>query len=177
MSTDLYANITSDNIMHVWNSYKALNNLQKIDARAEKDILVLLKMNNLNPFKKEAFIVPFRGSYTVVIAYQTLMRRAYEAGYDSKQFDFKINKTKAFQYNSKNQLIEIDDLECVASLTTTDNRTYSFSILFSEYRKPTPIWQEKPMFMLKKCAIACLFRTLPNTDLGALPYTREELID
>ena len=33
------------------------------------------------------------------------------------------------------------------------------------------------MFMLRKCAVSCLCRTLPGAGLESMPYIREELGD
>ncbi|AHH11886.1 ERF superfamily protein, partial (plasmid) [Borrelia coriaceae ATCC 43381] len=64
-----------------------------------------------------------------------------------------------------------------AYFKSDDGSRYSFSILLSEYYKNTPIWRDKQIFMLRKCAVSCLCRTLPGAGLESMPYIREELGD
>uniref|UniRef100_UPI000464E501 recombinase RecT n=1 Tax=Borrelia persica TaxID=44448 RepID=UPI000464E501 len=167
--------ITSEDILKLWNSYKCMYGLDKIDLQSERDILTLLKINNLNPFKKEAYIIPFNGRPTVVVAYQTLLKRVYEYGYDSRDFSFKEEKLKTYRVDAKGNIIEKEDLQCTAYMSTSEGKCYSFSVLLGECSRNTAVWREKPVFMLRKCAISGLCRTLPGTDLSAMPYTREEL--
>ncbi|AYE37060.1 hypothetical protein DB313_06035 (plasmid) [Borrelia turcica IST7] len=56
---EYYNQINSEDILAVWNSYKALNNLGNMDSETERNIITLLKVNSLNPFKREAYIIPF----------------------------------------------------------------------------------------------------------------------
>ncbi|AWG43340.1 hypothetical protein CR532_04905 (plasmid) [Candidatus Borreliella tachyglossi] len=170
-----YENIDLDNTLRVWEAYKSQKNLTGIDARSERDIITLLMVNKLNPFTNDVHIIPFKGSYTIVISYLALMRKAYEAGYDSKDLKFKEEQIMTLGFDASGNAIEKSDWECTASLTTSAGKTYSYSVLLSEFRKNTPIWREKPIFMIRKCAVSRLFRTLPNSCMQNLPYIAEEL--
>lgn len=174
-SQNLYEYVNSTDIQEIWETYKSINKISFNNPKEEINIITLLRVNNLNPFHKDCFIIPFNNSYTVVIAYQTLLRRAYEAGYDSKQLIFKEEKVTYPKHDYNNKIINIEDIQCTVTLTTSDNRSYTFTVLFAEYVKNNKIWKEKPIFMLRKCAVACLCRTLPNANLQSLPYIREEL--
>ncbi|AHH07643.1 ERF superfamily protein (plasmid) [Borrelia crocidurae DOU] len=169
--------MNSSNIAEVWETYKSMHNLKKIDAYSEREILTLLQVNKLNPFKKEAYIIPFNGRYTVVVAYQTLLIRAYEAGYNKYDLDFEEKLVKSLKIDSKGNKMIQEDWQCTAFFKSDDGIRYSFSVLLSEYFKNTPVWREKPVFMLRKCAVSCLCRTLPGSGLESMPYIREELED
>ncbi|WP_445436341.1 recombinase RecT [Candidatus Borreliella tachyglossi] len=170
-----YENINLGNTLEVWEAYKSQKNLTGIDARSESDIITLLMINKLNPFTNDVHIIPFKGTYTVVISYLALMRKAYEAGYDSKDLKFKEEQIMTLGFDASGNAIEKSDWQCTASLTTSAGKTYSYSVLLSEFSKNTPIWREKPIFMIRKCAISRLFRTLPNSCMQNLPYIAEEL--
>ena len=102
--------MNSNNIYEVWEAYKSMHGLKKMNVQIEREILTLLQVNNLNPFKKEAYIIPFNGRYTVVIAYQTLLIRAYEAGYSKYIREFKEEMVKAIRIDSKDNKIMQEDL-------------------------------------------------------------------
>ncbi|UPA16781.1 recombinase RecT (plasmid) [Borrelia coriaceae] len=169
--------MNSNNIYEVWKAYKSMYGLKGMDFASEREILTLLQINNLNPFKKEAYIIPFNGRYTVVVAYQTLLIRAYEAGYNRYTLEFKEEPVKTRKFDFKGNIVEREDLQCTAYFKSDDGSRYSFSILLSEYYKNTPIWRDKQIFMLRKCAVSCLCRTLPGAGLESMPYIREELGD
>lgn len=50
--------MNSNNISEVWKAYKSMHRFKRIDAISERKILTLLQINNLNPFKKEAYVIP-----------------------------------------------------------------------------------------------------------------------
>ncbi|WAZ71185.1 recombinase RecT (plasmid) [Borrelia miyamotoi] len=177
ISNPITDKMNSSNIYEVWEAYKSMHGLKRMDAQSEREILTLLKVNNLNPFKKEAYIIPFNGRYTVVVAYQTLLIRAYEAGYSKYSLEFKEEMVKTIKIDSKGNKIIQDDWQCTAYFKSENGNSYSFSVLFNEYFKNSPIWREKPTFMLRKCAVSCLCRTLPGAGLESMPYIREELGD
>ncbi|WAZ72540.1 recombinase RecT (plasmid) [Borrelia miyamotoi] len=177
ISNSITDKMNSSNIYEIWEAYKSMHGLKRMDPQSEREILTLLKVNNLNPFKKEAYIIPFNGRYTVVVAYQTLLIRAYEAGYSKYNLEFKEEMVKTIKIDSKGNKIVQDDWQCTAYFKSDNGNSYSFSVLFNEYYKNTPIWREKPTFMLRKCAVSCLCRTLPGAGLESMPYIREELGD
>ncbi|UPA08254.1 recombinase RecT [Borrelia hermsii] len=169
--------MNSSNIYEVWEAYKSMHGLKRMDTQSEREILTLLQVNNLNPFKKEAYIIPFNGRYAVVVAYQTLLIRAYEAGYSKYSLEFKEEMVKTIKIDSKGNKMVQEDWQCTAYFKSEHGNIYSFSVLFNEYYKNSPIWREKPVFMLRKCAVSCLCRTLPGAGLESMPYIREELGD
>ncbi|AHH07570.1 ERF superfamily protein (plasmid) [Borrelia crocidurae DOU] len=114
--------MNSSNIAEVWETYKIMHNLKKIDAYSEREILTLLQVNKLNPFKKEAYIIPFNGRYTVVVAYQTLLIRAYEAGYNKYDLDFEEKLVKSLKIDSKGN----KKYYCYQNLLIASRNMYNF---------------------------------------------------
>ena len=181
--------LVSENVEQAWQSFKRLSGLENIPLDQERDILKVLIASNLNPVNKEVFVIPFDGwnsekrikekQYTLVLSYQTLLRKAYEQGFDTK--DFKAHFELVTLYDPNNNFRAYDDLACTVTATTSDGKSYSYTGYFSQYAKRDKngnlinLWKSMPNQMLKKCVEANLFRTLPFGDLQKLPYIREEV--
>ncbi|AYE37059.1 hypothetical protein DB313_06030 (plasmid) [Borrelia turcica IST7] len=67
------------------------------------------------------------------MAYQTLLKRVYESGYNIDSLYFKETRVKSFSLNEQGKPVEIDDIEYTAYIKTVEVKTYSFSIMLSEY--------------------------------------------
>lgn len=139
--------------------------------------LEVCKVNNLNPFKKEVYAVPFYDSkkkkYDLqpVTSYTVYLARANESGL----------------LDGWNVELEKDDNGNVTSGKITihrKDRSYPFvwvldfeEVVMRNYntKKPTWLWNTKPAFMLKKTLISQGMRMCLPECLASLPYDESEI--
>jgi phage recombination protein Bet len=153
-------------------------NQMTISSERKELLLKVCELNGLNPFKKEVYFTPFYNSKSqqmdveLVTAYQVYLQRAELSGH-----------LDGWEVSS-----ELDDKGIPIRATVTIYRndwTHPFvhSVLFSEFAKYgkdgklSSTWEKMSDFMLRKVAIAQGFRMAFPFELGAIPYTQEEMAD
>lgn len=128
----------------------------------------------LNPFKKEIHASKYGNQMSIIVGYETYLKRAERTGLLDSWF---VEVTGEINRQSLRQ----SSLEATITIKRKDRETpFKWSVLYSEYLQTTrdgqvtKFWAEKPVTMLKKVAISQGFRLCFPEDVGGLPYTAEE---
>ena len=145
-------------------------------SATEKEVgmfLQICKLNNLNPFLREAYIVKYGESpATIVTGYEVYLKRAERSG---KYGGFKVWVEGAVDNGTLKGCIEIYRKDF-------DKPLYH-EVPYKEYVQRTKagditrFWKEKPETMIKKVAISQGFRFAYPDELCGMPYTADEIID
>lgn len=126
----------------------------------------------LNPFKREIYASKYGNNFSVIVGYETYIKRAERSG----------------RLAGWNVITEgnMDDGSLKAVITIYRNDfTHPFihEVYYNEYvqrtkeGRPTKFWADKPYTMIKKVAMAQGFRLCFSDELGGMPYTADELPD
>lgn len=121
--------------------------------------------NNLDPRKKEIYFVKYGNSAgNCITGYQTYIQRAERSGL--------LNGWSAELMKSSSDAI-------VAARVTIHRKDweepFTWTVERAEFDSSQSIWKKSPGFMLKKVCIAQAFRLCFPNELGAMPYTSDEL--
>lgn len=135
---------------------------QNIKLSEQEKILFfnLAKLNGLNPFNREIYAIKYGNNFNVITAYNIYIKRAEQTGLLD---GWKCELTK-------------DGAKCTIHRKDFKH-PFEWDVLNCEFKKETATWKTAPSFMIKKVAIAQAFRLCFNTELGGLPYTKEEIED
>ena len=166
-------------------------NFPNIEEKTKVAFLEMAKAFNLNPFKREIYLVGYKGkqgdNYNIIVGYEVYISRAMASGMlDGWQVDSKVEKTFRLNANT-GQFEEIIDLVATCAIWRKDfSQPFKKSVNFSEYAQKTfdyktkthrinHMWAEKPKTMLEKVATAQAFRLAFPAELGGIGYQAEEL--
>ena len=129
----------------------------------------------LNPFKREIYANKYGDKFSVIVGYETYIKRAERSGLLA---GWSVVTTGAVNF------IKPKESTLVATITI-HRKDFQFPFVhevhFSEYygtRRDgtlTDFWKNKPVTMTKKVAMAQGFRLCFSDELGGMPYTAEEL--
>jgi phage recombination protein Bet len=126
----------------------------------------------LNPFKREIYASKYGNNFSVIVGYETYIKRAERSG-----------RLAGWNVTTDGKM---DDGSLRAIITIHRNDfTHPFvhEVFYSEYvqrtkeGRPTKFWADKPYTMIKKVAMAQGFRLCFSDELGGMPYTADELPD
>jgi phage recombination protein Bet len=124
----------------------------------------------LNPFKREIYASKYGNSFSVIVGYETYIKRAERSGLLS-----------GWNVVTSGSIAE-DNLKATITIHRKDfNHPFIHEVEYKEYvqrtkeGRPTKFWSEKPLTMIKKVATAQGFRLCFSDELGGMPYTAEEL--
>lgn len=131
----------------------------------------------LNPFKREIYANKYGDKFSVIVGYETYIKRAERSGLLA---GWSVQTTGSINYEKPKQ-------STLMATITIHRKDFQFpfvhEVYFSEYfgtRRDgtlTDFWKNKPVTMTKKVAIAQGFRLCFSDELGGMPYTSEELAD
>lgn len=135
------------------------------DQEANMFIAVCVR-NQLDPFRREAWPVPFKNddgtrSISVVTGYEAYLRKADKSG-----------KLEWWTCDVKGEGV---DIECVVVVKVVDRPEFTWTTLLREVRKGGFFWSTMPIHMLKKTAIATTFRLAMPNVMKMLPHLAEEV--
>ncbi|MEM3426713.1 RecT family recombinase [Hydrogenobacter thermophilus] len=116
----------------------------------------------LDPIRRECHLVPFKNSVQIVISYLEYIKRAERSG-RLAGWEVQVGK------DGLGEFAEV--------VIHRKDWTYPFRwrVYLQEAQKNTPSWQQQPLFMLRKVAIAQGFRLAFPEELSHMPYTEEEI--
>jgi phage recombination protein Bet len=157
-----------------------MNEIMKVDEKTIMDYLVgsetkltesqkklfisLAIKNNLDPFNREIYAIPYGDKMCVVTGYEVYLKRA-EA---SKQLD----GWKCWVEGDG------DNMKAIVEIKRKDwTKPFQHEVYRSEYDTKKSLWVGKPITMLKKVAIAQAFRLAFPNELGGMIYTADEMMD
>ena len=129
----------------------------------------------LNPFKREIYANKYGNNFSVIVGYETYIKRAERSGLLSG-WSVKTDGTVNFQKPKESTL------KAEITIHRRDfQHPFIHEVYFSEYFGTTKdgvlnkFWGSQPMTMIKKVAMAQGFRLCFSDELGGMPYTAEEM--
>jgi phage recombination protein Bet len=159
-NTNEVIQVTDDLIVEYMEAFGIAKNLTE---EQKKQFIQVAKSFQLNPFKREIHCIPYNGTLTLVVGYETYLKRAERSG---KLAGWKVWTEGKIEDRSLKAVCEIWRKDWATSLR--------HEVYYQEYARNTQIWREKPYTMLKKVVIAQAFRLAFPDELGGMPYTAEE---
>ena len=127
---------------------------------------------NLNPYKREIYCVPYtdkRGkrNLSIITGYEVYLKRAE-----------KLNLMSGWNATTEGSLSN-SSLKAVITIHRKDwKHPFIHEVYFKEYFQASkPLWNSKPVTMIKKVGIAQAFRLCFPEGMGGMPYTSDELPD
>jgi len=121
--------------------------------------LLTCKLHNLNPLKREAYLIKYGNDPAqTVVGYESYIKKAEATG----------------QLNGWECWIEGDQAKV---RIYRKDRQYPFiwEVDRKEFDKGRAMWKTMGNHMLKKVAISQSFRLFFASDIGGMPYTKEEM--
>jgi len=145
---------------------------------AEKNEIALFlniaKLNQLNPFKREIYIVKYGDNpATILTGYEVYLKRAERSGF--------YNGFKVWTEGKVPDLVaKIEVYRKDWSHPLTHEVEYCEYVQYKTNKKTgdkfvTKFWKDKPKTMLKKVVISQAFRLAFPDELGGMPYTSDEI--
>jgi phage recombination protein Bet len=138
----------------------------------EKEVAMFLniaKLNGLNPFKREVYIVKYgANAASILTGYEVYLKRAERSG-----------KYAGFKVWVEGNVPEMK--ACIEVYRKDWEKPLYHEVEYAEYvqhrtdGKPTRFWAEKPKTMLKKVCISQAFRFAFPDELCGMPYTTDEI--
>jgi phage recombination protein Bet len=129
----------------------------------------------LNPFKREIYANKYGDKFSVIVGFETYIKRAERSGLLSGW-----NVTTEGSIDRNNFMNS--DLRAIITIHRKDFEfPFVHDVYYIEYvgrRRDgsiTDFWKNKPFTMIKKVAMAQGFRLCFSDELGGMPYTSEEL--
>lgn len=123
----------------------------------------------LNPFKREVYCSKYGSQMSIIVGYETYIKRAERSG----QLD-------GWQVVTEGK-IEDNSLKAIITIHRKDRKIpFVHEVYYSEYVQKTKegqvtkFWQ-KTHTMIKKVAMAQGFRLCFSDELGGMPYSKEEM--
>jgi phage recombination protein Bet len=159
-NTNEVIQVTDDLIVEYMEAFGIAKELKE---EQKKQFIQVAKSFQLNPFKREIHCIPYGNTLTIVVGYETYLKRAERSG---KLAGWKVWTEGKLEDRTLKAICEIWRKDWATSLR--------HEVFYSEYARNTNIWREKPYTMLKKVAIAQAFRLAFPDELGGMPYTQEE---
>ena len=126
----------------------------------------------LNPFKREIYASKYGNNFSVIVGYETYIKRAERSG-----------RLAGWNVTTEGG-IDDGSLKAVITIHRNDfTHPFVHEVYYVEYvqrtkeGRPTKFWSDKPYTMIKKVAMAQGFRLCFSDELGGMPYTADELPD
>lgn len=159
-------------IERVKNYLRSMNLAQNLTQAEVTQFIEIAQGFGLNPFKREIYASKYGNNFSVIVGYETYIKRAERSG-----------RLAGWSVVTEGG---IDDGSLKAIITIHRNDfTHPFvhEVFYVEYvqrtkeGRPTKFWSDKPYTMIKKVAMAQGFRLCFSDELGGMPYTADELPD
>lgn len=139
-----------------------IGGFRDIDQKTKTEFLNIAKAMNLNPFKREIYLVPFGNKFNIVTGYQVYIQRGEETG---KLDGWKTEFRK-----------EDGDTVCKITIYRKDWKyPFEHETYLSEVKQSSPIWNKQEKFMHRKTTIGQGFRICFPTEMAGLPYEESEI--
>lgn len=157
-------------------SYLETMNMTANLTKAEiKQFVEIASSYGLNPFKREIYASKFGNSFSIIVGFETYLKRAERSG---KLSGWSVVTDGDINY----QDIAKSNVTATITIYRKDwSQPFVHSVHFGEYVQKrsdgtvNKFWKEKPMTMIKKVAMAQGFRLCFSDENGGLPYTSEEI--
>lgn len=130
----------------------------------------------LNPFKREIYCIPFMTSVKEDDKWVKKKKLSIITGYEV--YIKRAERLKVLDGWNVKTFGKIPDLKAVITIHRKDwSHPFEHEVWFREYNLENKIWQNKPVTMIKKVAVAQGFRMAFPDEFGGMPYTNDEMPD
>ena len=134
----------------------------KLTDKQKALFVALAVRNQLDPFKREIYAIPYGGEFNIVTGYEVYLKRAEKSG--------KLSGWKVWTEGQGK------DFKAIIEIHRKDwNQPLVHEVFFSEYDLGRSLWKSKPITMIKKVVMAQGFRLAFPEEVGGIPYTADEL--
>jgi len=154
---------------------KAANLVAHLTDAETDQFISVAQAYGLNPFKREIYASKYGNNFSIVVGYETYIKRAERSGrLDGWEVrtEGKVNHTKPAE----------SSLKAIITIYRDDfKHPFVHEVYFAEYVQfkrdgsVTKFWQGKPVTMIKKVVMSQGFRLCFSDELGGIPYTKEEI--
>ena len=154
---------------------QTMNLASNLSTAEVEQFIEIAQSFELNPFKREIYANKYGDKFSVIVGYETYIKRAERSGLLSG-WNVKTEGT------IDRQNLMNSDLRAIITIWRKDFQfEFIHEVYFIEYvgrrrdGSVTDFWKNKPITMIKKVATAQGFRLCFSDELGGMPYTSEEL--
>lgn len=154
---------------------KTLNLTTNLTPTEEQQFIEIALAYGLNPFKREIYASKYGGSFSIIVGFETYIKRAERSG---RLSGWNVRTEGEVDYANVGKT----SIRAIITIFRKDfAHPFVHEVHFEEYAQRTKdgylnkFWREKPITMLKKVAMAQGFRLCFSDELGGLPYTSEEI--
>ena len=165
-------NLDRDTLIKYLKSANIVGHLS--DTETER-FLEIAQAYGLNPFKREIYASKYGNNFSIVVGFETYIKRAERSGLLS---GWSVVTEGTLDFKN----VMSCDLKAIITIHRKDFKfPFIHEVFFNEYvqRKRdgsiTQFWKNKPVTMIKKVAMSQGFRLCFSDELGGLPYTKEEI--
>lgn len=141
----------------------------QLTDKEKSQFLEICASFNLNPFKREIYCSKYNGQMTIIVGYETYIKRAERS-----------NQLDGWQVVTEGN-VKDETLKAIITIHRKDRKIpFVHEVYYSEYVQKNgqgnvnKFWL-KAHTMIKKVAMAQGFRLCFNDELGGMPYTKDEL--
>lgn len=135
----------------------------KLSEKQQKLFLQLAIRNQLDPFKREIYAIPYGKDFSIVTGYQVYIQKAEATGLLNGWYCEAIKDEKGL-------------LGAKITIYRKDfEKPFEWEVSFKEFYKDQSNWKKMPEFMIKKVCIGQGFRLAFPNELAGLPYLQEEV--
>lgn len=144
------------------------------DTATEKEVMIFLqlcKSFQLNPFKREIYLVKYPGSpASIITGYEVYLKRAERSAHYA---GFDVWTEGSVQEGNLRACIEVRRKDWDKPLKHQVD--YDEYVQYTKEGKVTKFWKLKPKTMIKKVVISQAFRWAFPDELAGMPYTQDEI--
>jgi phage recombination protein Bet len=141
-----------------------------LNDHEKRQFIEVAKAYQLNPFKREIYCVAYgegdNRRLSIITGYEVYLKRAERT---QKLDGWSVETAGSIRTRSLRAIVTIHRKDW-------QNR-FVHEAWWIEYKQNNRMWNEKPVTMIKKVAIAQAFRFCFPDEFGGMPYTADELSD
>ena len=137
-----------------------------LNDKQKNMFMQLAVRNQLDPFKREIYAIPYGSDFNIVTGYQVYIQRAEATGKLNGWHCTTLKDAKGALIGAKIIIYRKDF-----------DQPFEWEVSLAEFDKGQSNWKKMPEFMIKKVCIGQGFRLAFPNELGEMPYLQEELED
>jgi phage recombination protein Bet len=165
----------SNDIEKIGTYLETMNLTGKLTKSEVQQFVEISQAFGLNPFKREIYASKFGDKFSIIVGFETYIKRAERTG--------KLSGWSVTTFGDINrQNVADSKIKAVITINRKDwEHPFIHEVWFEEYAQKTNagvlnrFWREKPVTMIKKVAMSQGFRLCFSDELGGMPYTAEEI--
>ena len=165
----------SNDLEKIGTYLETMNLTGKLTKSEVQQFVEISQAFGLNPFKREIYASKFGDKFSIIVGFETYIKRAERTG--------KLSGWSVTTFGDINrQNVADSKIKAVITINRKDwEHPFIHEVWFEEYAQKTNagvlnrFWREKPVTMIKKVAMSQGFRLCFSDELGGMPYTAEEI--